>query len=110
MQSYLVQASYSSHALAALIKNPQNRTEHIRQCCEQFGGKLVGLWSSLGEHDIVCVFNMPDHIGAGAMRSVLASTGALKHVYLTPLYEVEDGIKALKLAATSIYKPVTVSN
>jgi uncharacterized protein with GYD domain len=109
MSSYLLQASYAPAAVAAMIKNPQDRTEHIRQCVEQFGGKLIGLWASVGEHDIVCLFEMPDATGAAAMRIVLASTGALNHVYLTPLMDVADGVKSLQMAATSIYKPVTAS-
>ena len=109
MQSYLVQASYAPHAVAALIKNPHDRTEHIRQTVAQFGGKLIGLWAALGEYDIVSLFEMPDQTGAAAIRIVLASTGALKHVQITPLMEVADGIKALQMAAASIYKPVTSS-
>ena len=42
MPSYLLQASYTSEALAALVKNPQNRTEIIRKTVKNLGGKLIG--------------------------------------------------------------------
>ena len=67
MPSYLVQTSYTSEAMAALIKNPQNRTEVIRKSVETLGGKLVGSWMSFGDQDVVLIIDMPDHISAAAM-------------------------------------------
>ena len=47
MSSYLIQVSYSTEALASLIKNPQNRSEVVRKAVEKLGGTLHGLWLSL---------------------------------------------------------------
>ena len=43
MPSYLVQASYTSEAIASLIKNPQNRMEVVGKAAQNLGGKLLEL-------------------------------------------------------------------
>jgi uncharacterized protein with GYD domain len=106
MPSYLVQASYTSQALAALVKKPQNRTETIRKSVENLGGKLVGLWVSFGDQDVVCIIDMPDNISAAAMSMAIGAGGALKSTKTTPLFSIDEGVEALKKAATSGYKPV----
>ena len=107
MPSYLVQASYSVEALAALVKNPQNRTEQIRKAVEKIGGKLTGLWLSFGDYDIVAVIEMPDSTGAAAFAIAIGAGGACRGVKTTPLLGVDEGIVALKKAGASGYKAVS---
>ena len=107
MPSYLVQASYSVEGLAALVKNPQNRTEQIRKAVEKIGGKLTGLWLSFGDYDIVAVIEMPDNASAAAFAIAIGAGGACRSVKTTPLLSVEDGIAAMKKAGTSGYKAVS---
>jgi uncharacterized protein with GYD domain len=106
MPSYLLQASYSTESLAALIKKPQNRTEAVQKVIEKIGGKMVGLWLSFGDYDIVSIIEMPDNSGAAAFALAIAAGGAIKNVKTTPLLSPEDGIAAMKKAATSGYKPI----
>lgn len=106
MASYLVQASYTTEALAALMKKPQNRTEIIRKAVEKLGGKLTGLWLSFGDQDVVLIIEMPDNISAAAMVLAACAGGSLKGSKTTPLLSVEEGVSALKKAAGSGYAPV----
>jgi uncharacterized protein with GYD domain len=85
LPTYLLQASYSAESLAALIKKPQNRTEAVQKVIEKIGGKLVGLWLSFGDHDIVSIIEMPDNSAAAAFALAIASGGAIKNVKTTPL-------------------------
>jgi len=101
MASYLVQASYTIEAIAALVKKPQDRTAVVRGAVEKLGGSVVGQWGSFGEHDIVLIVDMPDTISAVA---VLAG-GALKSSVFTPLVSPEDSMAGLKKAGGSGYKP-----
>jgi uncharacterized protein with GYD domain len=98
MPSFLVQASYTSEALAALVKNPQNRSEVVRKSIEKLGGKLVGAWMS--------VVDMPDTISAAAMALSVGAGGALKGTKTTLLITLEEGVDALKKASSSGYTPV----
>lgn len=106
MPSYLLQASYTSEALAALVKNPQNRTEIIRKTVKNLGGKLIGSWLSFGDQDIVLIVDFPDNVSAAAMALAAAAGGSLKSTKTTPLFTIEEGLAASKKAAASGYTPV----
>jgi uncharacterized protein with GYD domain len=106
MPSYLVQASYTIEALQALMKKPQDRTEVVGAAVEKLGGKLVGLWLSFGDQDIVAIMDLPNNISAAAIALAIAAGGALKSTKTTPLLTVGQGISALKKAATSGYMPI----
>ncbi|MGA7859640.1 MAG: GYD domain-containing protein [Terracidiphilus sp.] len=106
MPSYLVQASYTIEALQAMMKKPQDRTEVVSNAIEKLGGKLVGLWLSFGDQDVVAIMEMPNNISAAAMSLAIAAGGALKSTKTTPLFTVSQGISAMKKAASSGYTPV----
>ncbi len=106
MPSFLVQASYTSEALASLIKNPQNRMEVVRKLVEGLGGKLVGGWMSFGDYDIVLIADLPDHVSAAAIALAASAGGSLKAIKTTPLLNSDEGLAAVKKAASSGYTPV----
>ena len=98
MPSYLVQTSYTSEAMAALIKNPQDRTAVIRKAVENLGGKLVGSWMSFGDQDVVLIIDMPDHISAAAMVLAACAGGSVRGTKTTLLLSLEEGLEAIKKA------------
>jgi uncharacterized protein with GYD domain len=106
MPSYLVQVSYTSEAVAALVRKPQNRTEVVRKSVENLGGKLVGSWMSFGDYDVVLIAEMPDNVSAAALAMAAAAGGSLKSVKTTPLLTPEEGLAAATKAPTSGYTPV----
>lgn len=106
MPSYLVQASYTSEALAALIATPQNRTEVVKKAVKKLGGKLAGAWFSFGDYDVVFIVEMPDNASAAALAVAAAAGGSLKSIKTTPLLSVQEGLEALSKAGTSGYRPV----
>jgi uncharacterized protein with GYD domain len=106
MPSYLLQAAYTVEAMAALVKKPQNRTEVIRKAIEKVGGKLSGLWLSLGDYDVAAVFEMPDNVSAAAFAMAIGAGGAVRSVKTTPLFTAEEGMVACKKAAASGYKAI----
>ena len=106
MASYMVQASYTSEALALLVKNPENRTEVVKKVAKKLGGKLSGSWLSFGEYDLVMVVEMPDNISMASFAIAAAAGGSLKSVKTTPLISTEDSLAAVKKAATSGYRPI----
>ena len=105
MASYLLQVSYTAEALAAMIKKPHNRGEAVRKPIEKLGGSIHGFWLSFGDYDVVAVIEMPDNVSAAAFALAAAGGGSCKSVKTTPLLSAEDGVAAMKLAATSGYKP-----
>jgi uncharacterized protein with GYD domain len=107
MSSYLVQASYTTEALNALLKTPQNRTEVVRKAIEKLGGSLTGLWLSFGDQDVVCIMEMPDNVSAAAISMAIAAGGALKSTKTTLLLTAEEAMAAGKKSATCGYKPIS---
>jgi uncharacterized protein with GYD domain len=106
MASFLVQASYTSEALASLMKNPENRTEVVKKVAKKLGGKLSASWLSFGEYDLVMMVEMPDNISIASFAIAAAAGGSLKSVKTTPLLSVDDAMAAVKKASTSGYRPI----
>lgn len=107
MPSYLVQASYTSEALAALIATRENRTEIVKKAVKKLGGKLIGSWMSFGDYDVVLIVEMPDNVSAAALAMGAAGGGSLKSLKTTPLMSTEEAMEALAKAGSSGYKPVS---
>ncbi|HEY1985008.1 MAG TPA: GYD domain-containing protein [Terracidiphilus sp.] len=106
MATYLVQASYTPEALKALIQNPQNRSEVARKLAEGLGGKMIGYWLAFGDYDFAAICEVPDHTSALAASMVIGASGSFRNVKTTPLVALEDGVEAMKKAATVAYKAV----
>lgn len=106
MPSFLVQVSYTSEAIAGLIKSPQNRAEVISRTVANLGGSLVGSWMSFGEYDVVLIVDMPDNSSAAALALAAYGGGAIKSAKTTPLLSIDETQIALKMASTSGYTPV----
>jgi len=106
MPSYLVQVSYTSEALSALIAKPQNRAEVVGKTVERLGGKVAGAWLSFGDYDTIVVVDLPNNMSAAAFALAISAGGSCKTVKTTPLISAEEGLAAFKKAGTSGYKPV----
>lgn len=107
MPSYLMQVAYGSEGLAAIIKNPQDRTEAVRKPIEKLGGKLNGAWFTFGEYDVAVILEMPDNVSAAALALAFGAGGACKAVKTTPLLSPAEAVEALKKAGSTGYKPAT---
>jgi uncharacterized protein with GYD domain len=107
MPSYLVQVAYTPESVAALVANPQDRTEAIGKVVKKLGGKPGKLYLSFGDYDVVGIYEMPDNVSAAAFAMAISSGGACKSVKTTPLMTGEEAVAAMKKAGGSGYKPVT---
>ena len=105
MPFYLVQASYSAPATAAMVKNPQDRAAAVGPMIERAGGKLHGLWLAFGEYDIVAIAEMPDNVSAAAMAMAIGSSGAMSAYKSTPLLTSAESVEAMTKAAGVGYQP-----
>jgi len=107
MAFYLLQVSYTSDAWAAMIKNPQDRTEAVRDAVQRLSGKVGSMWISLGEFDLIGFASMPDNSCAAAFAMAIAAGGACKSVRTTPLLTMQEGVEAMTRAARCGYDPPT---
>ena len=104
MPFYLVQASYSPQATAAMIKNPQDRAAAVRPVIERMGGKLHGLWFAFGEYDAVVIAEMPDNASAAAVAMAVGSSGGISAYRTTPLLTTAEAMEAMKRAGGAGYQ------
>jgi len=104
MAHYLYQGAYTSDALKTLIKKPLNRFDVVREVVEKLGGSIEGGWFSFGEYDVVLILEMPDNVSAAALSLAFAAGGAISGK-TTPLLTQQEGIAAMKRAASSGYRP-----
>lgn len=105
MAHYLYQGAYTSDALKTLIKKPTNRFDIVRAAAEKLGGSIEGAWFSFGEYDFVVIVEMPDNVSAAAFSLACAAGGAVHSGKTTPLLSQQEGVAAMKRAATSGYRP-----
>jgi uncharacterized protein with GYD domain len=105
MPQYMLRVSYSREGWQALIAQPQNRVEAVKQAVENLGGKIVNAWFAFGDHDVILVTEMPDNVSAAGLAIAFAGGGALKSVQTTPLLSADEALQAMKKAGESGYRP-----
>lgn len=104
MSYYLIQASYSPQAIAAMLKNPQDRAAAIRPMIEKAGGKLHGLWFAFGDSDIVAIAEMPNATSTAAIAMAIGATGAMSAYRTTPLMTSGEAVEAMQRAGDVTYQ------
>jgi uncharacterized protein with GYD domain len=105
MPLYLYQVSYTPEAVAALIAEPQDRTDAVRPAIEALGGKLVAAGYPFGEYDAIIVYEVPDDASAAAFALAIAAGGAAKSAKTTRLLSGQEWIESLRKAQGSQYHP-----
>ena len=104
MAYFLVQVGYTPEAWAAMVKKPQDRSAAVAPAVEKLGGRVERFWLSFGEYDIVGIVEMPSNVSAAAFAIALGAGGACRTFKTTPLLSTEEGVDAMKQAATCGYK------
>jgi uncharacterized protein with GYD domain len=95
MPHYLVQAAYTPEAMAAMTKNPSNRTDAVQAALKQLGGRIEAAYFSFGEYDIAAIVEVPGNVDAAAFAIGSAARGHIKAMKTTPLLTMEEGLEAM---------------
>ena len=66
---------YTPEALAAILKNPQDRSQAVKGAVEKLGGKIERFWLSFGDYDTVGIVQMPDSVSAAAFSMAVGAGG-----------------------------------
>jgi len=109
MAFYLLQIAYTPEATAALLRNPADRKAALAAPLAKLGGAMDHAWFAFGDYDVVGILNLPNNVSAAALALAVSAGGACRAVKTTPLMTIEEGIEALKKAATCGYTPVTAA-
>lgn len=107
MALYMVQMTYTAETWAALIKRPQDRTLPSRDLVQKLGGKLLGLYYSLGKYDGMVLFEVPDDISASAVSLAVKASGIMKVNEVTRLFTMDEALEAMRKAGSSPFSGPT---
>ena len=105
MAHYLCQASYTSGSWANQIKDPQNRIEQVGKMFASKGVKFISGYYSFGEFDLCFILEGPDNVSTASALIAAAAGGAISKIQTTVLMTPEEGLEAIKGAASVEYRP-----
>ena len=106
MALYLTQVTYTPEAWQTMIATPTDRSKMLAKACKSHGGKLIGLWFSMGEQDVVTITEFPDAVSAATLLIAVAAGGSVAASKSTQLLSVAEAMEAMAKAGSSGYKPV----
>ena len=104
MPLYMTQVGYTSEAVAALTRNPEDRSEAFGRLAETMGGRLVSFYNSFGEYDVLVIYEAPDESTAAAIVMAAISPGHLSSAKTTVLLSAQEGMEAMRKAAEATYR------
>ncbi len=95
MPKFLVEATYTAAGQKGLAQDKASgRKTAIAQAIKKLGGNLDAMYFCLGEHDLVLISDMPDHVGVAALCAAVCASGVAR-TKTTVLLSVEDMDQAL---------------
>jgi uncharacterized protein with GYD domain len=107
MARYMIQATYTPQAWAAMVKNPVDRGAAVRALLEKAGGRLESIYFCFGENDVIVIAEMPDNVTAAAVALAANSAGHLRSLSTTVLMTVEEIMAAERKAGDLTYSGPT---
>jgi len=99
MSRYMIQASYTKEAAAALVKQPEDRSLAVRPLVEKLGGRLLDFYFTLGDYDVVLIVELPNNTAALAVDLAAMTPGHISKIKTTALLTPEETVIAMKEAA-----------
>jgi uncharacterized protein with GYD domain len=77
MPTYIAFGSWTEQGAKAVADSPKRLDEAKRQI-EDMGGRFVAFWMTMGEHDLVLVYETPDDAVAARFILMLNRSGAVR--------------------------------
>ena len=101
MGLYMTQARFTSTTWRHMTKSPSDRRRAVEKLMKAHGGKLLHFYWSFGDHDVVAIYQTPDHRAALAALMTIAAGGAVTETRTTVLIENADAMKAMGKAGST---------
>ena len=76
MPGYITLFKFTEKGLAD-IKNSPQRMKQNRELVEKAGGRLIGVWVTMGEYDLVAVAESPDDETAARVALMVGGQGTV---------------------------------
>ncbi len=105
MPKYMIQVTPTLQNVAALLKNPEDRTEAVRHVIEAVRGSLEQYYNSFIEDISFIIADIPDEASLGAVMATFFAGGGLTSCKATPIMTASESVQVLKRAASIAYRP-----
>lgn len=77
MPTYIAFGEWTEQGMRAVADSPQ-RLDAAKGQLEEMGGRFVAFWMTMGEHDMVLVYETPDDAVAARFSLMLNRLGAVR--------------------------------
>ena len=88
MKTYISLINYTKDGIAA-IKDSPKRLSAVKRLAKNMDGKVKHFYLTLGDYDLVVVYEMPDAATAAKFMLTVGSVGAVRTKTLTAFPEAE---------------------
>ena len=107
MTRYLIEETPMPQAAAALIKNPQDRTEAMRTIFESVGGRLEHYYIAFSEGTVYLLAEIPDQESLATIMMAIYASGVAMSLKATALMTATEAVDVFKKAGSLGYRPPT---
>ena len=76
MPTYIAFGNWTDQGARAIRESPR-RLDAAKRQLEEMGGRFVGFWMTMGEHDMVLIYETPDDAVAARFTLTLGSLGSV---------------------------------
>jgi uncharacterized protein with GYD domain len=90
MPKFLIKGTYTAEGMKGLKKDKASgREKAVGAAAKALGGKIDGIWFSLGEADVYLVVDLPSHVHIAALASNVCASGLVRTSTVTLLTVAE---------------------
>lgn len=86
MSTYISLINYTEQGIRKIKESPK-RLNVVKKLARKLGGELKEFYLTMGDIDIVVIYNMPDDATAAKFMLTVGSTGAIRSRTLTAFPE-----------------------
>ena len=104
MARFMIQVSYSTQGISALVNDPQDRAAAIRPLIERMGGKLESFDYAFGDFDAVIIVEMPNNVAVASIAMAVGAAGSVSSFKTTVLLSMEEAMEAMRQASGVGYR------
>jgi len=101
----MIQVTTKSQAAAAILQNPEDRTEAVRTVFEAFGARLEHYFISLADNMIFLIADIPDEATLGAITVGFFARAPWESFRARPILTASESVDVFKKAASMAYRP-----
>jgi uncharacterized protein with GYD domain len=109
MPFYMIQWSYESAQVKALVEKPHDRESEFKKLVEAFEGRLHSYFFTFGDYDGAAILEFPNATTCAACVMNVAGTGAVAKVKTTVLLTPDESVAAMRKAKAARHGYVTPS-